>query len=120
MSIVYFSSIVEDSDASVCWVAVIFSPNGRFWAMGDRGYVLYSWAGPPKGVMRGLWMLNVPANPKLYACRLLLLASLLRALALALGIDLGSEGAGIERQRANLKGRLEGLTPPTSGQTSRQ
>lgn len=46
----------------------------------------------PDILMCGLWMLNVPANPIIHAFRLLLLASLLGALALTLGIDLGSEG----------------------------
>lgn len=45
--------------------------------------------------MHGLWMLKVPANPAMHAYPLLLLAALLLCeLAVTLGIDLSSEGAG--------------------------
>jgi hypothetical protein len=100
--IVYSASIVEDLDsgASVCWANMpspiseqIYPGLGLAWSYGVWLSCL-STSVYVRNLSSELWMLNVPEELAITLRNLLLLAaSLLGALTLALGIDLGSEGA---------------------------
>lgn len=95
MSIVYYSSsIVEDSDASVCWGSRLLQIREDPFQAGVLNLVSCLSTCPK--VLHGLWMLKVPANPAIHVRPLLLLAALLLGkLAVTLGVDLSSEGAGL-------------------------
>lgn len=93
---------------------VPFSP-GKSIPGPDWRNLVFCISACPKVVMHGLWMLKVPANPAIRAAvRLLLLAALLLGtLAVTLGIDFGSEGAG-DRSVCSLSiEHCAELTPPT-------
>ena len=91
-SIVYRSSIVEDSDVSMCWKYC----HGQPQTFGCQ-VVSATWRSS-RHLFRcadcGSRMLNVLADPGIHSWRLLLLAALLLGtLTLTLGIDLSSERA---------------------------